>query len=443
MKKLSIALAVFALTLSSFSLSAQGKYGADSSECVKYLSYYREYYKQQSYSDAMRNWRIAYKVCPPTANQTMIVDGTSLYRKLISKNNANPVYKQQLIDSLMMLHDVRIEYYPRYAVTARNNKGLDLANYVKDDDWKLYTELNEIIEANGSQTKPSLFLFDLNAAIELCKVGRVDESEVIEVYERNSDLLDREVAKNKSEEENIDKVRVDLENIFVSSKLADCDKIIELFGPQYEANPQDVELSRKIVRIMSSADDCLDNDLFVAAVTTLYKSDPSPATAKMLHQLYASRGEVDKAVMYLEEAIESEQSEVEADAELNYDLAVYCYKSGRSVKAEDSARKAASLTQSAELKGKSYMLLATIWGGVRCEGNEIAVRAPYWVAVDYLEQAKRADPTLTSDVNRMIAQFRQYYPTAADAFMYDVNDGDSYTVNCGGMHATTVVKTQK
>jgi hypothetical protein len=43
----------------------------------------------------------------------------------------------------------------------------------------------------------------------------------------------------------------------------------------------------------------------------------------------------------------------------------------------------------------------------------------------------------------MIAQFRQYYPTAADAFMYDVKDGDSYTVSCGAFRETTTVKTQK
>jgi len=27
--------------------------------------------------------------------------------------------------------------------------------------------------------------------------------------------------------------------------------------------------------------------------------------------------------------------------------------------------------------------------------------------------------------------------------MYDVVDGQSYSVNCGGMHATTTVRTQK
>ena len=38
-------------------MSAQGKYGADSAECIKYLSYYKEYYKSKNFDAALPNWR--------------------------------------------------------------------------------------------------------------------------------------------------------------------------------------------------------------------------------------------------------------------------------------------------------------------------------------------------------------------------------------------------
>ena len=120
-------------------------------------------------------------------------------RKLIAENSKNPVYKNQLVDSLMMLHDIRIANYPKYAVTARNNKGLDLANYVKDDNQRLYNGLNEIIESNTVDTKPSLYIFNLSAAIELFKIGLIDEEEVINIYERNSELLALAPAEKESE----------------------------------------------------------------------------------------------------------------------------------------------------------------------------------------------------------------------------------------------------
>ncbi|MBO4468876.1 MAG: hypothetical protein J5740_00675 [Bacteroidales bacterium] len=430
-------------TLSAGNVFAQGKYGADSAECIKYLSYYKEYFKQKNYDSATPNWREAFRICPPTANQTMLVDGTALMRKLISKNAKNPVYKAQLIDSLMMVHDVRIEYYPKYGVTARNNKGLDMANYIKDDNKRLYDGLNEIIEFNDRETKPSLYIFDLNAAIELCKIGMIDEEEVISVYERNSSLLDAAEAKTEADREANEKVRTDLDNLFVASKLADCDKIIALYGPRFEADPSDTEFASKVVRIMSSAEDCMDNKLFIAAATTVYNANPSSSSAKMLYQLNAAQGKVDLAIKYMEEAIAAEDSDAETDADYYYELAVYCYKSGRPQLAESSAKRSVATTSRNDLKAKNYMLLATVWGNVRCEGNEIAVRAPYWVAVDYLEKAKRADASLSEEANKMIGQFRQYYPTAADAFMYDVKDGDSYTVSCGAFRETTTVKTQK
>ena len=93
--------------------------------------------------------------------------------------------------------------------------------------------------------------------------------------------------------------------------------------------------------------------------------------------------------------------------------------------------------------GKAYMLMGTIWSSVVCQGNEIESRAKYWVATDYMQKAKAADASLAADCDNYISQFRVYYPQTADAFMYNVTDGQSYTVSCGGMRAVTTVRTQK
>ena len=146
MKRLIIAIASIAMMLGSTTAFAQGKYGADSAECIKYLSYYKEYYKQKSYKEATPNWRKAFELCPPTANQTMLADGTSLMRYLINLNKNNVIYKEALIDSLMMLHDIRLEYYPKYSSRVLNNKALDMYNFMKDDPKLLFEGLSSIIE---------------------------------------------------------------------------------------------------------------------------------------------------------------------------------------------------------------------------------------------------------------------------------------------------------
>ena len=60
MKKAILAILSAAMILAGVNASAQGKYGKDSAECIKYLSYYKDYFKQKSYDDALPNWRKAF-----------------------------------------------------------------------------------------------------------------------------------------------------------------------------------------------------------------------------------------------------------------------------------------------------------------------------------------------------------------------------------------------
>lgn len=430
------------MALSSTSVFAQGKYGADSANCIKYLSFYKDYFKQKSYNEALPNWREAFKRCPPTANQTMLVDGTTLMRKLISQNSKNPVYREKLVDSLMMIHDIRIANYPKYAVTARNNKGLDLANYVQNDTERLYKEYGEIIAGNKTKTKPTILLFYFDSAVELYKNGSLDEEEIIGVYEGCMELLSKMDPKDAADKEMVDDMKVKIEELFASNNIADCDKLIELYTPKFEADPQNIELAEKIVRFMSAADGCTDNALFISAATSIHKSNPTHASAYTLYKLNASTGKSAEAVKYLQEAIDREDSDAAQDAEYYYELAVYNFKCGNNLAAEQAAKKVIPLATTSEIKGKTYMLIGTIWGGVRCDGNDIAKRAPYWVAVDYFERAKAADPELATEANKRINEYKKYYPLTADAFMFGVNDGETYQVSCGGFKANTTVRTQ-
>ena len=60
-----------------------------------------------------------------------------------------------------------------------------------------------------------------------------------------------------------------------------------------------------------------------------------------------------------------------------------------------------------------------------------------------MNKAASADPSLASEANELSAQYRRYFPQQADAFMYDVQDGNGYTVSCGGMRESTTVRTLK
>ncbi len=444
MKRIVLLISVAAMALfASSTVSAQGKFGPDSAECIKYLSYYTEYYKQKNYDSALPNWRKAYSLCPPTARYSMLSDGTTLLRRVIQANQNNAVYRMKLVDSLMTIYDQRVEFWPKYAISSLNNKALDMYNYMKNDPEKLYAGLNDVVSKTKENTRANIFLFQLNTAIDLYKEGSasVDPEKVITIYEDAVKYLGMMTPKNDVEARSIAKTIEDVESLFATSQVASCDNLISLFGPRYEADSQNLDLAKNIVRLMGSTEGCTDNDLFLNAINYVHSQEPSYTSAYYLYRLYAGRGDVDNAIKFIEEAIASADSDSATDADYNYQLAAFCFKSGKNAKAIEAAQKALELDSA--LAGKSYMLIGTIWGSVVCPGNDIEQRAKYWVAVDYMNKAKNADASLAEDANEHIRQYASYYPQTAEAFMYDVTDGQSYTVSCGGMRAVTTVRTQK
>jgi len=442
MKRIVLFISIAAMALfASSKVSAQGKFGPDSAECIKYLSYYTEYYKQKNYDAALPNWRKAYNLCPPTARYSMLSDGTTLLRRVIEANKNDAVYRMKLVDSLMTIYDQRVEFWPKYAVSSLNNKALDMYNYMKNDPERLYNGLTDVVNQTKEKTRANIFLFQLNTAVDLYREGSLDPEKVIAVYEDAMKYLGMMTPKNDVEARSIDKTKEDVESLFITSQVASCDNLIALFTPRYEADPQNLDLAKNIVRMMGMTEGCTDNDLFLNAVTTMHTIEPSHTSAYYLYKLYAGRADVENAVKFMEEAIAAEESDAVTDGGYYYEMSAFCFKSGKNAQAYAAAQKAVELDPS--LAGKAYMLMGTIWGSSSCGGNDIEQRAKYWVAVDYMNKAKAADETLAEDANNYIRQYAAYYPQTAEAFMYDFTDGQSYTVSCAGMRAVTTVRTQK
>ena len=445
MKRIILVISFVAAALFSSKISAQNpndKYGPNSAECLKFISYYEEYYKQKNYDSALPNWRKAYELCPVTSRYKILQDGTNLMRYLIKKNELNPAYKEKLVDSLMVIYQKRIDYWPKYKKSSLNYYATDMYNYMQDNPEELFKGPTSVVNELGAETDMKTFPIYMKVACDLYKDNKLEPEKVISIYE---DLIKYmgsvNIEGNEIKKKLVEKTVADVEGLFIGSQVASCDNLIALFTPRYEANPQDLDLAKTIAGMMAKTDGCTDNDLFVNVMITWYNLEPSASAAYMLYKLNSSRGDIDKAVEYLEQAIASEETDADTDAGYYFELAALSFKNGNNARAIQAAEKA--IEASDIVDGKAYMLMGTIWGGIVCPGNEIEQRAKYWVATDYMNKAKNADPALAADCNNYINQYKVYFPQTAEAFMYDVTDGQSYTVSCGGMRATTTVRTQK
>ena len=427
-------------------------YAQENPECITYMSYYQEYYKQKNFKDAFPNWRKAFNLCPPNYRQNLYIQGSALVRDAISRNRKDPEVVKGLLDTLLLLQDRRLQYYPTATKTIDgvktkvdtkpeilNNKGNYMINYIsyrENGSKYLFENLSPIVAELGSLTQPSILVNLLDASIDLYRKGELQADDVIATYETVAAAIggsDLEVEDNK-----VAKANIDIK--FADSKVASCDNLIAIFTPRFEADPENIAVVSNIVRLMNNADDCAGNDLYYKAVTQLYKLNPSAGAAYGLYKLNAAKGNVADATRYLEEAIASDESDAATDAQYYYELARFNYANGLRGKAYDAARKAVDMDYG--YAGKAYLILGGLWASASCSGD-VEKYARYWVATDYYNKAKAADATLSDDANASINNVARYYPPASEIFMYDLGPGQSYTVSCGGMTATTTVRVSR
>ena len=448
MKKIKVffAMAVALFLVGSVSANAQGKYGKDSAQCVNYLNFYKDYLKQfkatksaGNLKEAANQWRGAFKTCPPKASQNLFVDGRSIYQNLI-RGEKDAAVIQGMVDTIMLINKTRQETFAKSKAAVAENIAFDMLTYYGNSNpEKVVEAINNNIAVSGNKVKADLLVAYMQKASELYQAGKMSGESILKAYTDFSAIIDAQVAANPTEANKTK--RGAFENAFVTSGVATCDNLVAVFTPRFEAEPTNVEVVKPIVSLLGSDSVCVNSDLFLKAVTALHQIEPSYTSSYFLYKLHASKDNADEAVKFLEEAIASEESDALKDGELTMELAVYNFKVGRHAKAVAAAK--AAIEKDAAQGGKANLLMANIWAGQKCTAQDMDNRAKYWVAVDYLNKAKAADETLAEEVNKLSAQYRQYFPKTEDAFMYDLTDGKPYTISCGGMSATTTVRTTK
>lgn len=324
-----------------------------------------------------------------------------------------------------------------------DNKAIDIINYnyCGDDPLKQYQLLTEIINTINVDCSPVVFINQMKGGVALYQNGALSAEDLMNCFENNICFIEDMIAMDPEKEE-FRTVKQDIETIFAESGVATCENLIDLYTPRFEANPKDANLLATMVKMLTRSD-CVSTDLFLKSAVALHEINPSSNSAYGLYRLYSSRDENAVAAQFLESALSLlDPNDTKTAADYNLELATFYFKNlNRSATAVATAKKAIEYDQS--IAGKAYLLIGTIWASQDCQGSEVDVRSKYWVAVDYMVKAKNADPEVAEHADELAAQYRRYFPMQVDAFMYDVTDGQRYTVSCGGMTEITTVRTQK
>jgi len=430
-----------------------GKYGTDSVKCITELSLYQEAYKQWKKSnykstiikDIVPHWRWVFLNCP-LASENTYVNGLNIVDYYL-KNADSDQAKKAYLDTLEMIHEARIKYFPNHYKTGKSQigdlkgkLGVDLFNLAPERCEKAYTILKESVEMEKEESSTAVLVYFFRATIKMVKSGKADESIIVDTYDEIMGLVEQNLKKYKSNNKKLsqwENVKGNIDNTF--EPYATCDVLERIYGKKFDEHPTDIDLLNKITKILKKKK-CTKSDLFFNSTKALYKADPTPESAMLMGKMNIENEVWDEAVKYYLDAVDMIEDPLEK-ADIYSDLGLIYNKLNDYSKARSFARKAIALNSN---DGMSYILIGDLYASsaAECGDNDLTKKVAYWAAVDKYNQAKKVDPELTDLANKRIATYSKHFPQMDIIFFHDLQEGDDYKVECW-INETTKVRAAK
>ena len=457
MKKLILLICTNVL-LTSFFITAFGqtgresgtKYGLgqDSLECLVNNQAYRAEIKAKNNERALPIWRKVYMACP-AATKYIVADGANLFLDLISKEK-DEAKKAAYVDTLVDIYNTRLKFYPEDEITVRGYLGMDLYRLHPRKDIKVRKDITSNLDVFFNDKKDAVSAREISAYFttltELYAEGGATADDVFSSYEKYNKLTEGKMSQNPDNEDwSVLKTR--LNGLLIASGVADCENIIKIFKPQFEANSEDLELLKRI-QSMLFRNNCMESDetaalLFEQVTEKLIKLEPSAQASFGMAKLYLRKKDYAKAMEYLDSAIETETLD-ENKAEYYFQKALISHgELSRTTEAVRFAKEAARLKKN---WGDPLIFIGTLYANgatALFKGEEIIDKfkraAVYWAAVDKFMQAKAVDPSVAERANELIKTYSAHFPSSEDAFFIDVKAGENYTVG-GWINEVTKVR---
>ena len=350
------------------------------------------------------------------------------------KQTTDKAKKDKYIDTLMMVYDKRIQYYGSEGYVL-GKKGSDLYKLRPSDYEKAYNILKKSIELEGNDASGEAIIYYFRAAEKMVKAGKSDTTILVDIYDQTSAIIEYNLAKSNDEKDKArwENIRGNIELSF--EPWAKCEDLISLYTIKFNDAPEDIELLKKITKILDKKN-CTDSELFFKATENLHKAEPSAQTAELTGKMYIKRERFTDAVPYLQEAIKLYDDDQER-ADVHFLLGNVYFQLKRFSEARSECIATLKVRPN---DGKSYIVIGDLYAASAkdCGEGDFYSKVAYWAAVDKYYQAKNVDPDVAELAQTKINTFTQYFPATEQIFFHDLKEGDSFTVECWINETTTV-----
>ena len=424
-------------------------------DCETDYSLYREYIKQweqAKYNPSNMNpqmvvsWRNIFLNCPDFRQNTYL-DGVKIMAYGFIRTTKDEALKEKYIDTLVMIYDKRAEYFPMgkngsQVGNIMGRKGVDLIKWAPNRYEEAYTALKQAIDMDGNNANYGFIDSYFSVVITMVKNGKLEESAILDEYDRLSEIVDYNIKVNTetANEKLLGNFNTTKANLDAAVQpYANCEDLVRIYQPKFDANPNDVELLTKISEILDKRG-CDNTPLYLAVAVNLHKINPSPESAYLIGKKYLADKEYDQATTYLVQATKSEnvawahQSYIYLAQIMNMNKN---YEQGR-----EYAKKAYAIDKT---NGEPFIIIGQLYAASAkdCGTGNFYSKTAYWAAVDQFEKAKSVDPSQASKANELINAYSHYFPTVEDIFFNGFEEGQAFSLDNCWIKETTKVRAAK
>jgi len=393
-----------------------------------------DYYKGKEYKKAIEplDWLLKNS---PKFHKNVYIKGSKLYHKLAAQTDS-PQLKKTYQDKALKIYDLRIQHFGEEAKVL-SQKGYYAPYYWgqrPDKTEELYTLYKKIIQLNGNTTQAQVISNYMYMVFQKYQQEQIKGTEVIEVYDQLTKIIEHNLAKAPKEWQDTKKYVDDIFTKVAVMKrkngeepLLNCAFIEKYYMPQYNEDPNDIKVIKKIVsylilvRRQNPAAPCGNNATFVQLNEKLFNQAPTYEGGALMIKLYQKLGDKQKVgeLTYKlpELAITNENK---AQAKLK--VAKYESRKGKYTEARKLAQEAAQLDPGKA--SESYNFIAGLYyssGKICTNKNPVLARAVYVAAYHMYKKAGNAAG---------MAKAKAQCPKLETAFSYGYKAGQLITVGC-------------
>jgi len=278
----------------------------------------------------------------------------------------------------------------------------------------------------------------MDLTISLFKDRIITNEEVVNNYAKLTQIIDAKLNENPDDED-VNKLKDLIADQFTNSGAATCESLIALFSPDFEKNKDNPEVMKKYVFWLKNTG-CEETELYLKSMIALNKVEPNSKLAYDIARTYKSRGDYDKAISYLEQAVNLE-TDGSIKSKFYIEIADIVFRIKKDLPLAKSY--CVKAMQADPKSGLPHMLLGRIYANAKNYGDDdLAHAAVFWAAVDQFNIAKKKDPSLAQMANEYIATYSKHFPSQETVFFYTFKQGDKYELK-GWINETTTVRIRK